>query len=240
MNESPSNHLAPIWRRRVLIGILVLLAALVVAGYGPLRDFAVKTTEFMLDKDGAREHILAQPNAPLYFLGLQVLQVIVSPIPGEMSCFLGGVIFGWWEGFLLSSLGLTLGSLVNVSLGRFFERVFLEKIIPASFLDRFESRVKRWGLPTVFILFVFPGAPKDTLCYLFGLSRLPIWSFILVSSVARLPGTLVLSLQGAKIVEGDWTFFFLLTGFGLAVAIPALIFKNRLFRWLGVPDDPKG
>ena len=227
-------------KKYILLGILVLIALGALLLFGPLRNFIWETTSFLLDKDGARKYILAQPHAGLYFIGLQVLQVIFSPIPGELSCFLGGLIFGWLTGFLYSCLGLTIGSLVNISLGRFFERVFLEKIIPARHLNNFEARSRRWGLATVFILFLFPGAPKDIFCYLFGLTRIPIIPFLLVSSVARMPGTLVLSLQGAQVIEGEWTSFILITVAGLVVSIPALIYKKQIFRRLGISEGASG
>ncbi|MBU2551678.1 MAG: VTT domain-containing protein [Proteobacteria bacterium] len=225
-------------RRGLWIGaaLVVALGLILLFWWGPLGGLIGRLTRFLADKEGARAYILSfQPYAALYFIGLQILQVVLSPIPGELSGFLGGFIFGWDGGFLYSTLGLTLGSLVCVSLGRAFERVFLEKILPAAVLDGFSVRVDRWGLPMVFILFLIPGAPKDYLSYLFGLSRLPIWSFLLVSALGRMPGTLVLSLQGAKVFQGDWTFFAVLTGASLLVLVPALIFKDRIFRRLGLP-----
>jgi len=50
--------------------------------------------------------------APVIFIGLQALQVVVvvAPIPGEVTGILGGYLFGEWLGFLYSTIGLTLGS----------------------------------------------------------------------------------------------------------------------------------
>jgi hypothetical protein len=48
--------------------------------------------------------------APVFFILLQALQVIISPIPGEATGFLGGYLFGAWGGFIYSTIGLTLGS----------------------------------------------------------------------------------------------------------------------------------
>ena len=36
--------------------------------------------------------------APVLFIALQTLQVIMSPIPGEATGFLGGYLFGEWLG----------------------------------------------------------------------------------------------------------------------------------------------
>ena len=238
MNDEPTNGKRRSRDRLIALAAALALATALLVFFPHIKDVVVKTTNFLLDKEGAREWITSrEPYSYLYFVGLQVLQVIVSPIPGELSCFLGGVIFGSWQGFLLSSLGLTIGSFVNVSLGRAFERAFLERIIPAKVLDNFEARSRKWGLLTVFILFLIPGGPKDTLCYLFGLTRIPILPFLVVSSLARMPGTLVLALQGAQVFQGDWSVFLILTGGSLAVLVPVLIYRERILRKFGIKGD---
>jgi uncharacterized membrane protein YdjX (TVP38/TMEM64 family) len=220
-----------------IIGLLVLVV-LAVVFFHPIKELTLQITRFLMDKDGARAYFEAhQPYSALYYMGLCVLQVVISPIPGELASFLAGMVFGWLKGFLYASIGLTVGSLINVTVGRIFQRVFLEKIIPARLLDSFEARANKYGLLTVWILFLFPGAPKDIFCYLFGLSRIPIWIFLLVSSVARMPGTLVLTLQGDQVFEGDWTAFIVTTVSAMVVLIPALIFKDRIMRRLGLAVD---
>ncbi|MFH1135820.1 MAG: VTT domain-containing protein [Pseudomonadota bacterium] len=238
MSEESKQGEKPAANRIPALAAVLVLAVAAVFLFPWIRDLGIETTRFLLDRDGAREWIDSrQPYSSLYFVGLQTLQVIISPVPGELSCFLGGLVFGPWWGFFLSTVGLTLGSLVNVSLGRAFERAFLEKVLPRTLLDSFEARSKKWGLLTVFILFLIPGGPKDTFCYLFGLTRIPIAPFLLASSLARIPGTLVLALQGAKVFEGDWSFFLIMTGGSLAVLIPALLYKDRILKKLGVKES---
>src|SRR5262249_30675816 len=48
--------------------------------------------------------------APVIFMGMQALQVIVAPIPGEVTGILGGYLFGEWVGLFYSTIGLTVGS----------------------------------------------------------------------------------------------------------------------------------
>jgi len=43
---------------------------------------------------------------PVFFIALQTLQVILSPIPGEATGFLGGYLFGERLGFVYSTIGL--------------------------------------------------------------------------------------------------------------------------------------
>ena len=56
--------------------------------------------------------------APLAYILLQVLQIIIAPIPGGAVEFLGGVLFGVKAGFIYSMIGLTLGSWLAFSLAR--------------------------------------------------------------------------------------------------------------------------
>ncbi|MCH7895737.1 MAG: VTT domain-containing protein [candidate division NC10 bacterium] len=60
------------------------------------------------------------------------------------------------------------------------------------------NREEPRGIPAVFFLFLIPGFPKDTLSYILGVSPIPLWAFFLVMTVGRMPGTWLLSIQGAK------------------------------------------
>lgn len=42
---------------------------------------------------------------------------------------------------------------------------------------------------------IFPG---DSVCFIAGLTRLPLWRLVLASAVGRLPGMAVLTLVGAQ------------------------------------------
>ena len=50
------------------------------------------------------------PYSPAVFVLLQVLQVVAAPFPGELTGVAGGYVYGETFGFLLSSVGLSLGS----------------------------------------------------------------------------------------------------------------------------------
>src|SRR5262245_66009106 len=50
--------------------------------------------------------------APMLFIALQALQVVISPIPGDATGFLGGYVFGEWSGVFFYSIGLSMGTIV--------------------------------------------------------------------------------------------------------------------------------
>lgn len=58
------------------------------------------------------------PAAWPVFLALQVLQVVVFWIPGDLVQVAGGMVFGWWLATVLSLVGVTLGSQLAFGLAR--------------------------------------------------------------------------------------------------------------------------
>jgi len=170
--------------------------------------------------------------APLAFIGIQILQVIFAPFPGEASGFVGGYVFGTLPGFIYSSVGLTTGSLINFILGRILGRRYVRKWVPAHYLTRFDSLAKRQGAIVFFLLFVVPGFPKDYLCIFLGLTNLSVRVFILMAGIGRMPGTLMLSLQGAQVFHKDYPTLILLMAVSLAFLIPAYCWRGRIYAWI--------
>ena len=142
--------------------------------------------------------------APLVFMLFQVMQVIFAPVPGEATGFIGGYLFGVVSGFVYSSIALTVGSMINFTIGRFFGQRYIRKLVPERHLARFDRLVGQKGVILILILFIFPGFPKDYLCLFLGLSTLPFKVFILMAALGRMPGTFMLSLQGAMLFEKNY------------------------------------
>lgn len=170
--------------------------------------------------------------APAVFMLFQVLQVIFAPVPGEATGFIGGYLFGAARGFIYSSIALAVGSLINFTIGRYLGQRYIRRLIPEKHLARFDRLVTRKGVVLIFIFFIFPGFPKDYLCLFLGLSALPFKVFILMAAVGRMPGTFMLSLQGATLFEEN---YLLLVVAILASALAAYLgyrFRDPLSRWI--------
>jgi uncharacterized membrane protein YdjX (TVP38/TMEM64 family) len=178
--------------------------------------------------------------APVIFIGLQALQVVIAPIPGEVTGILGGYLFGEWPGFLYSTIGLTLGSVAAFGVGRWFGVHYVRGLVSREVWEKLGFIVEAEGTIICLIIYLVPGLPKDVVCYLFGLSPMPFWVFILVSTLGRMPGTWVLSAQGAHTAAGAYLEVILLTAIVVAVALPLYYYRNRMMRWFqgsGVPRD---
>ena len=147
----------------------------------------------------ARETILSfGPLAPLMFIILQILQVLFAPVPGEATGILGGYLFGAWLSFLYSSIALAIGSVMAFVIGHLFADAFRSRFSNTKIYRKFNHLVFKGDFVIPFILFLFPGFPKDSLSYLLGLSTMPLRVFIFIATIARMPGTLVLSFEGAQ------------------------------------------
>ncbi len=170
--------------------------------------------------------------APAVFIILQVLQVVFAPVPGEATGFIGGYLFGTWQGFLYSTVGLTAGSILNFGIGRFLGHRFVRRMIPPQRLEQMDRFVKHQGVIILFILFVFPGFPKDYLCLFLGLSAIPFSVFVLITAVGRMPGTLMLSLQGASLYEKQYTLLAALMIACLLLAALAYRYREGLYGWV--------
>lgn len=170
--------------------------------------------------------------APLVFMGIQVLQVILAPIPGEATGLIGGYLFGTLQGFVYSTIALTVGSWISFGIGRLLGRRFVRKMIPGASLERMDFLLRHQGVLVVFILFVMPGFPKDYLCLFLGISTLPLRVFMLLTAIGRMPGTLMLSLQGESLFEGNYTLLVVLFGVCLLIVYIAYRYRESLYRWI--------
>src|SRR5581483_8139255 len=75
--------------------------------------------------------------AALIFIGLQALQVVAAPVPGEVTGFAGGIIFGPIWGVVYSTIGLTLGSWIAFVLARLLGRPLVERMVSAETIQRY-------------------------------------------------------------------------------------------------------
>jgi uncharacterized membrane protein YdjX (TVP38/TMEM64 family) len=178
--------------------------------------------------------------APLVFIGIQILQVIFAPIPGEATGFIGGYLFGASQGFIYSSIGLSVGSVINFGIGRLLGQRLVLKLIPQKQIDRLAVLTKPKGMLAISLMFVFPGFPKDYLCLFLGITDMPAKVVVLMATIGRMPGTLALSIQGASLLEKNYFVFWGLMGLFVILAGVSYRYRDKLYRWLERVDkkDP--
>jgi len=158
-----------------------------------------------------RQHLINTWRAPgvkgpLLCIGVQFLQVVIFVIPGEITQFAAGYVFGGWLGFAYSVCGIMLGSAFNFFFARLVGRPVLEKIIRPETLHRIDASLNNAkGKSALFLLFLVPGMPKDAMSYGAGLSSISLVEFVIVTGLARSPALLFSIILGSQAYRGDYT-----------------------------------
>jgi uncharacterized membrane protein YdjX (TVP38/TMEM64 family) len=224
------------WRLVVIFPIFFLLLGtilLLIVFWVPLQQLRLECFDFTIYKEKVGMWIKSLgPLAPLVFIVAQALQVVIAPIPGEVTGFLGGFLFGALPGFFYSTIGITLGSILAFSLARWVETHVLERVVCRESLEKFNFLVERGGALVAFLLFLMPGTPKDYLSFILGLSKIPLRLFVVLVGFGRMPATLMLSLQGAQVYHGRYLTFVWLLGGTILLAGMGYIYRQKLSHWL--------
>ena len=217
----------------VLLGMLLVLGLVLFFYAEELWSLMGHFFYILSDREKTRTYIEGFGSAaPLVFMLVQVLQVMLAPVPGEATGFIGGYLFGVTKGFLLSSIALSIGSIINFGVGRFLGRRYVRKMIPPKYLARFDTVARREGALVVFMLFIFPGFPKDYLCLFLGLSALPFKIFFFMTTIGRMPGTFILSLQGAMLFEENYMILALATAGCSGIVLLAYRYRESFYAWI--------
>ena len=157
----------------------------------------------------------------VYFLGIQILQVVVAIIPGEPVEIGAGYAFGAVEGTLLCILGTVMGSMAVYFFVRRFGIKAVEIFFPVEKIERlrFLNTVqKRDAL--MFLLMFIPGTPKDLLGYVAPIVGLSPGAWLFITSVARIPSIVTSTVGGGAL--GGQNYGFAVAAFAVTLLISGI------------------
>lgn len=167
--------------------------------------------------------------APLIFIGISFLQVTFIPIPSAVTIVAGSYLFGFWQCFLYSYIGIVAGSLFAFFLGKLFGRPFVNWACGSK--EDAESYMKRLkGKETVvlFFMFLLPTFPDDALCALAGILPITWFKFIFIQVTTRITsilGTLIF-MSGEIIPYNGWGIAVIIVVAILSITAFIFCFKN--------------
>ncbi len=171
-------------------------------------------------------------DAEWIFILIQVLQVVIAPIPGQAAAFAGGFIFGFWKGWFLTTLGLLIGSFIAMAGARILGFKLVRKIVPDKIINQFDKVISEGGYMTFFMIFLLPALPDDAVCFLAGLTKLKLLPLSIVCLLGRAPGMLVLSLVGAGFASGLTASAYTLFGIMMVISVVLWIFWEYVEDWI--------
>ncbi len=221
---------------------LRLLVLFLIIGAATFLFFHFDLHTFFLDRKKAVAFIHSFGSGPLstfIFISFQVSQVLVAPLPGEVTGLIGGYLYGPVMGTLYSTIGLTIGSWLAFLLARVLGLPFVEKVVSRNILAKYDYFMEHRGALVTFIMFLIPGFPKDALCYIMGLSHMRTRLFLIVSIMGRLFGTIMLSIGGSCVRNDQMPALYAIIGFTAVILVLVYFYREKLLKALSKKRQPE-
>ena len=141
--------------------------------------------------------------APLVYIGFYILGCVFF-LPGIPLTLVGAVAFGSIWGTIYVSIGSTLGAGVAFLVARYGARSTVENWMTKNpRLRKIDEGVETQGWRMLMITRLVPIFPFNIQNYVYGLTRIPFPTYMLVSWVCMVPGTIAYVFAGGAIVSGE-------------------------------------
>lgn len=170
------------------------------------------------------------PYSHLTFFVVQLLSVVLAPIPSNLTAAAGGLLFGTWPAFFLTYGAVMAGSLLVFWLARTLGRDFVDRVVSRKLAEKYQKVIREKTTVFLALAFLLPYFPDDMLCILAGLTPITFGRFALLSLFTRPWGLLFASaLGGASLSIPLWAM--VLIGLaGVMIFVLGMLYGDRLER----------
>ncbi len=156
--------------------------------------------------------------APLVYMFLRVIAVVVTVVPNAPLDVAGGMLFGPFWGTVYSLLGSEGGAIACFLLARHLGREAITRLLHRDIT--FSNRIARRQLAyIVLIARLEPVFSFALVSYGAGLTRMTLGSFALSTLIGMIPGTIILNYYGRSFFSGS-----LLLQISLGLLLVVLLF----------------
>lgn len=215
----------PKYRRVRIVAILVSVASVFVL----LRSLPLDSLK------GGLERMLADlgPWGPVAFALIYIVATVLM-LPASVLTLLGAAVFGFWTGYIAVTVGSVVGAACSFLIARYAARSKVQQI--ANEYPKFgaiDDAISEGGWKIVALLRLSPAVPFNLQNYLYGLTKIRFWPYVLTSWLAMIPGTLMYVYLGhaagqaageRERTPAEWA----LLGVGLLATIVVSVYVTRL------------
>ncbi|TYP48407.1 TVP38/TMEM64 family protein [Thermosediminibacter litoriperuensis] len=139
---------------------------------------------------------------PIIYIALFIAACIFF-LPGLPIGVLGGVAFGPVKGALFASIGATLGATAAFLIARYAARSMVESWVEKNpQLKKLDEGVRQHGWRMLMITRLVPVFPFNLQNYAYGLTDIPLLTYIVVSFLCMLPGAVAYTFAGGTLTSG--------------------------------------
>lgn len=133
--------------------------------------------------------------APLIFMILQIIQIIIPVIPGGITTAFGVVMFGPLWGFVYNYISICLGSIIVFLISRFFGKEVVLAIFGEENFKKYDKWLNHEKYDKFFAwAILLPVAPDDFLCYFSGLTDMKLMTFVKIIIFCKPPSIFIYSM----------------------------------------------
>lgn len=145
----------------------------------------------------------AGDTAPIVFILIMALAVVISPIPSLPLDIAAGVFFGPLLGTLYAAIGALLGAVISFFIARILGREMVEKLSRGHILICREC-TNSLMTKIVFLSRLVPFVSFDIVSYGAGLTKMSVLGFSIATFLGMLPLTFVYTYFGSVLVINRW------------------------------------
>lgn len=166
------------------------------------------------------------------YIGLQIIQVIISVLPGQALQFAAGYAFNFWLGYLYSMIGVALGTIITFYLARILGKDGMHLIFGEERITKFVRILNsKRAYTLLFFLFLIPGIPKDLFTYAAGVSEIKVKSFIAISLVGRTPAMMGSIMMGRMFYTGSYIGLIIMGIVALIAFVAIVLKREKIMEW---------
>ncbi len=142
--------------------------------------------------------------APVVFVVLWIVAAVFF-LPGLAITIAGGLIFGAVWGTVWTTLGANLGAIAAFLIGRYAARDMVKGMVEKNqALRKIDEGVARQGWRMLMITRLVPLFPFNVQNYVYGLTDIPLRTYVLVTMVCMLPATIAFNFAAGSVRTGDF------------------------------------
>ncbi|CAA9453136.1 MAG: DedA family inner membrane protein YdjX [uncultured Rubrobacteraceae bacterium] len=169
--------------------------------------------------------------APIVFVAMYAVAVLAF-LPATPLTLLAGLVFGAVWGALWTWIGAMIGATLAFLVGRYATRGLVESWREENErVRRLDEGVERHGWRMLLITRLVPAFPFSLQNYAYGLTKIPLGTYVLLTGVCIVPGAAVYTFAGGSLAAARENLTRTLLYLGIAAVLFVLI--SLAPRWIG-------
>lgn len=216
-------------------GLLLLIAASLVLSVA-LEPLVSRTPA--LDPDAIREALQGTGAvAPLAFVAVVVLAILVAPIPSIPLDIAAGLTFGWWWGWVLTLLGDVIGALIAFQLARYLGQRWLLRRLGSNATVHIE-RLQAGLTPRMLLVTrLLPVFSFEWVSYAAGLTTMRASTFVVVTTAGTAGPVMLLVAVGDLLVTRPGIAAATFGGLAAVTVLPLAWWARPQRERIGTPSE---